>query len=201
MSDDTNPTTATPLTAQQRFDQTLAELRPRQRKFVLEYLRDLNGTRAAIRAGYAEASAASQASDILRTPKVAAAVGAGLELQTMPAEEILARLTQHARGNVSAFLDIDASGALQGFRFGDETPVHLLKKVSVTERTIKDVTERTTTIELYDAQAALFKLGEHYKLWGKTPDFWKLIDLTTLSPDALERIAQGEDPLAVLLGK
>ncbi len=38
--------------------------------FVFEYLRDFNGTQAAIRAGYEEASAASQAWKLLRRPEI-----------------------------------------------------------------------------------------------------------------------------------
>ncbi|WP_312281894.1 terminase small subunit [Oscillibacter sp.] len=38
--------------------------------FVFEYLRDFNGTQAAIRAGYEETSAASQAWKLLRRPEI-----------------------------------------------------------------------------------------------------------------------------------
>ena len=47
-------------------------LKPRERAFVREYLHDLNGTQAAIRIGYSEKSAASQASRLLRKPEVKA---------------------------------------------------------------------------------------------------------------------------------
>lgn len=50
------------------------KLTPRQGAFVREYLVDLNGTQAALRAGYAAASAASQASELLRVPKIAKAI-------------------------------------------------------------------------------------------------------------------------------
>lgn len=46
------------------------KLKPRERTFVREYMRDLNGTQAAIRAGYSEKSAASQASRLLRKSEV-----------------------------------------------------------------------------------------------------------------------------------
>lgn len=47
-------------------------LKPRERHFVREYLVDLNGTQAAIRAGYSEKTAASQASRLLRKPEIRA---------------------------------------------------------------------------------------------------------------------------------
>lgn len=45
-------------------------LNPRQERFALEYLKDGNGTKAAIRAGYAASSAAVQASRLLNTETV-----------------------------------------------------------------------------------------------------------------------------------
>lgn len=45
-------------------------LTPKQKRFVLEYLKDSNGKQSAIRAGYAPKSAEVQASELLRLPKV-----------------------------------------------------------------------------------------------------------------------------------
>ena len=51
-------------------------LNPKQTKFVLEYLKDLNATQAAIRAGYSVRTAGSQAHDLLKKPEIADAIGA-----------------------------------------------------------------------------------------------------------------------------
>lgn len=48
----------------------------RHQRFVDEYLIDLNGTQAAIRAGYSANSAAEQAYDLLRKPQIKAAIEA-----------------------------------------------------------------------------------------------------------------------------
>lgn len=48
------------------------KLTARERAFVRQYLVDLNGTQAAIRVGYSEKTAASQASRLLRKPDVQA---------------------------------------------------------------------------------------------------------------------------------
>lgn len=54
----------------------MAELEnEKHEKFCQEYLVDLNGTQAAIRAGYGKRSAASQASTLLRNPNILARVG------------------------------------------------------------------------------------------------------------------------------
>lgn len=61
----------------------LDEDQPQQGLFVREYCKDLNGTQAAIRAGYSVDSAASQASDLLRKPdtqEVSASVSASILL-------------------------------------------------------------------------------------------------------------------------
>ena len=46
-------------------------LTPKQRRFVTEYLVDLNGTQAAVQAGYSRSGAHVTASKLLRNPKVA----------------------------------------------------------------------------------------------------------------------------------
>ena len=56
-----------------------SELLPRQQRFVDEYVKDLNGSRAAERAGYSEGqSARVTATKIMRRPKVQAAISDAL---------------------------------------------------------------------------------------------------------------------------
>lgn len=52
-------------------------LEPRQRRFVAEYLKDLNATQAAIRAGYSKRTAKQQGQRLLTKADVRAAVEAG----------------------------------------------------------------------------------------------------------------------------
>lgn len=49
-------------------------LNDKQKRFVFEYVKDFNATQSAIRAGYSEASAATQAHDLLRNPKIVKAL-------------------------------------------------------------------------------------------------------------------------------
>ncbi|WP_343711896.1 terminase small subunit [Inquilinus sp.] len=51
-------------------------LTPKERRFIDEYLVDLNGAQAAIRAGYSERRAKQTASELLDKPEVAAAIEA-----------------------------------------------------------------------------------------------------------------------------
>lgn len=53
----------------------MAELKNKKRElFCKEYIVDLNGTQAAIRAGYSEKTAGSQAYDLLKKPEISARV-------------------------------------------------------------------------------------------------------------------------------
>ena len=55
-------------------DNPLKALSPRVRRFISEYLKDLNGTRAAMRAGYARSGARALASKMLSNVVVARAI-------------------------------------------------------------------------------------------------------------------------------
>lgn len=71
---------------------TQDRLTAKQRRFVQEYAIDLNGTQAAIRAGYSPKTARSIASENLQRPAVKAATQTALRAN----EELLQRLTAMA---------------------------------------------------------------------------------------------------------
>jgi hypothetical protein len=75
----------------------------------------------------------------------------------MPADEVLARLAEQARGTMAAFLKTNADGEPTGFNLGPDTPPHLIKKVSFTDKGV--------AFELYDAQAALVQIGKVHGLF------------------------------------
>lgn len=63
----------------------MANLTPKQQRFVEEYLIDLNATQSAIRAGYSEKTADSIGLQLLRKTQVAEAIaGAKAERSTNP---------------------------------------------------------------------------------------------------------------------
>ena len=87
----------------------MAELNQRQEMFCREYIKDLNGTQAAIRAGYSEKTANRIASELLTKPDVQARV---MELQSVRVEEVridanyvLKRLIEIDEMDVSDILD------------------------------------------------------------------------------------------------
>lgn len=64
----------------------MAKLTPRQKTFVAEYLVDLNGTQAAIRAGYSKRTANEQAARLLANVSVATAVQKGMDKRAQRTE-------------------------------------------------------------------------------------------------------------------
>ena len=135
---------------QRAFDDALAALPPKRRKFVLEYLHDLHGQNAAIRAGYSAETARSQASRMLTFVDIAHAVTLGMQLCAMPADEVLARIADHARGSMSDFLD--EAGDIDLSRARARGKLHLVKS--------RSVSKEGERIELYDGQAALALLAK-----------------------------------------
>lgn len=79
-------------------------LTPKERVFVDEYLVDLNGTQAAIRAGYASKSARVTASQLLTKPNIQAAVQQAFAARSartkVTADDVVTRLAQIGFGDV-----------------------------------------------------------------------------------------------------
>ena len=82
---------------------------PKQALFVAEYLKDLNATQAALRAGYAKSTAEAQASRLLGVVGIREAVEAGrakqLEAAGLSAERNLRELAAIAYSDTRTFFD------------------------------------------------------------------------------------------------
>lgn len=146
----------------------LPKLNKRHQLWLDEYfLCGLNQTEAARRAEYSQPHVAG--SRIAKRADVKAHIKARLKESAMSSEEVLYRLTRHASGSIGDVLE---------WREGDEPVISLnaardagvldlVKKVKVvTVHKGEDGTEvLKTTVELYDAQAALDKLGKVHGLF------------------------------------
>ena len=101
------------------------KLTPLQRRFVDEYAIDLNGTQAAIRAGYSPKTARSIASENLTRPAVRATIRTALQKQQGPPHARLAELT------TIAFADPRDDKSVRCSTRTDPTTGHTRKVVSV----------------------------------------------------------------------
>lgn len=100
----------------------MAELTPKQKMFVKEYLCDLNATQAAIRAGYSEKTAEVIGFENLRKPKIAAAIQLAMnersEKVELDAQWVLERLKEVAERCMQAVPVLDREGNETGeYRF------------------------------------------------------------------------------------
>lgn len=90
------------------------DLTPKQERFVREYLVDLNGTQAAIRAGYSKHTAHVIATENLRKPKIALKVAEAMAQRAasteLTAEWIVERLVENANRAMEAEPVRDAMG-------------------------------------------------------------------------------------------
>lgn len=149
-------------------------LTDKQRAFVVEYLVDLNATAAAKRAGYSPESARVIGPENLTKPDIRAAVDAHLEERAMGAGEALARLADMARASIGDFVVIRDGKAVIDLSQADRLPMHLIRRLKITEQRYSDTVESVKTeLELHDPKDALVQL---LKISGAYTD---KIDITT----------------------
>lgn len=200
-------------------------LKGKQKAFVDHYLANgFNATKAALAAGYSEKTARSIGQENLTKPDIAAAIRQAFTDRAMPGDEVLIRLAEHARGTMEDFLFIGMEDIVINRTITVQTkpdrklgPVietteetetvqrpiaridlqqaaergklHLVKKYSLSK-------DGAVSLELYDAQAALGKLGENQRLFGKNVNI--NIDMSDFTDDELEQVLSGKDPLTIL---
>lgn len=141
-----------------------AHLRPKQQRFVDEYVVDHNATQAAIRAGYSARSAETNGNRMLRNAQVAAAVKAAKADQRvrteLTADKVIAELRK------IAFLDprkaFNADGSLKAFHELDEDTAAGVVSLEVRNSSGNDgEVVRTARIKFSDKRPALVDLGRH----------------------------------------
>lgn len=80
------------------------KLTTNQRRFVEEYCKDFNATRAAIAAGYSEKTASVTGHENLRKPNIAKAISERLDQLSLTAEELTKKTADIARGNLAEYM-------------------------------------------------------------------------------------------------
>lgn len=152
-------------------DSALDTLNPRQRAFVAEYLVDLNGTQAAIRAGYAENSAAETASESLRQSNIANAIAQGkahrLAAVNITAESVLSEMNALAASNVKHYVVSD-EGQVE---LAPGAPPNAMAAIQSIKRKTRVETrgtgENAVTTRYYDVEIRLWDKPGSLKLMGR----------------------------------
>lgn len=147
------------------------KLNAKQQQFVLEYLRTFNATKAAIAAGYSEASAYSQGSRLLKNAEVTAELERVYRENTMSALEVLHHLTEIARGDFADLVDYrgvpDMESAVAA---GKSNLIKRVKQKTTLTANDKDGNGSDifeTEVEAYDRLKALELLAKYHDLINK----------------------------------
>lgn len=143
-------------------------LTPKQQRFVEEYLVDLNGTQACIRAGYSAKGASVQACRLLANAKVQDAIQAGRDALSrrteITADRVLKELAKIGFANMADFVD----------NLGDISELDRDLAAAIAEVVVDEYVEgkgedarpvKRTRIKLLDKRAALVDLGKYLGLF------------------------------------
>lgn len=166
----------------------MVELTDKQRKFVSEYLVDLNATQAAIRAGYSAKTADRIGPELLGKTCVREAVEAAQKRREKRTEitqdRVLNELARVAFGNSRAVMSWGPGGLV--LRNSDELTEDEAALVSeVRETTTKD--GGSMALKTHDKMKALELLGKHLGMFDKKPE-----ELEGGEPTAIEvRVVSG----------
>jgi phage terminase small subunit len=141
-------------------------LTTRERLFIAEYLIDLNGTQAAIRAGYSVNGASQRASALLAIGKIRAAVDAALDERFEDLELTRKQVIRELRR-------VGLSDMRRVAKW-DGTSLTLKNSGDITDDAAASVSEVSETkdgfkIKLHPKLPALVKLAEHVGV-GRAPD-------------------------------
>lgn len=148
-------------------------LTPKQQAFIDAYLvNGFNATQAAITAKYSRKTARSIGYENLTKPHIRAVIDASLKAYSMGPEEVLSRLTAHARGDIGDVWNEKKGGVdwSKARRLGVTSLIKRVKRRTRRETvTVDDELVTVDTIEeeieFHDAQAALVQLGKAHGLF------------------------------------
>jgi phage terminase small subunit len=161
----------------------MKKLEPRQRLFVLEYLRDLNATQAAIRAGYSKKTARSQAADNLTKPNIKREIDKAIKKRSqrteITADMVLNELSIIAFSDLKNHIEInDDTGAMRAKEFR-EMPGNSSRALEMIreDRMIREdskgndsIINEKVTFKLHSKTAALEMLAKHLGLYERDND-------------------------------
>ena len=144
---------------------TSANAAARFETFCQEYLKDLNGTQAAIRAGYNPNSANEQAARLLAKDSIKARIeelkSARVERVRVSQDDVLSELLAVMRSNIDNYTIDPATGKV---KLIDGAPRDAMRAVSSVKRKVRRVIDRSDP----DNPVPLEVEDVEYKLWDKT---------------------------------
>lgn len=143
----------------------------KQKRFVDEYLLDLNATQAAIRAGYSPKTANEQGARLLANVSISTAVAIALAERSkrtgINADRIIQELAKLAFVNPTDVINME-SASIKSDASRDDTAAIASVKVKMTQSDDGYIMERE--VKTYDKIRALELLGKHVGLYTDKQD-------------------------------
>lgn len=144
----------------------MAKLTDKQRRFVEEYLIDLNATQAAIRAGYSVETANEQGSQNLAKLSIKREIEKAMAERSrrtgITQDRVLNELAKIAFANAKDILDFKTATVKED---ASEEDLACIQSVKVKTQTSAKGTMEERQVALYDKKAALELLGKHLGLF------------------------------------
>lgn len=172
-----------------------------QAKFLKEYLKHGNATKAALSAGYSEASAYSQGHDLLKHPEIKKSVEKAFTKLEISAENVLAELAKLAFSNMGDYVAPNADGTqlVPDFSALTRDQMACIQEIKVDESAGgagdgKRERVQRTTFKLADKGLNLERLGRHLKL------FTDKIELSA-ADEIIRKLVEGRKRLTKQDGK
>lgn len=164
-------------------------LTPKQRRFVTEYLVDLNGTAAARRAGYSVKTASELATKLKRTPKVAQAIADELaERSGVTRAFVVDELAKVARANAGDYFEWGPGGVV--VKSSADLTDDQKAAVAEISQTVTE-TGGTVRVKLHDKIAALEKLGKVLGLFNDNGGAVNATRIIINLPEGADRVLYG----------
>lgn len=161
------------MTAKKNIVKEPPKLSPRQERFCQEYLKDLNGMQAALRAGYAQASARSQASDLLTRPHIQteiARLNAERSKRTgITTDWVLNRLREIASVDLGEMFN--KTGGMKDIHDIPKSVRRSMAGIETVEMfSWGEHVGNTKKVKLNDKVRALELIGKHLAMWNEKPE-------------------------------
>ena len=179
--------------------QPKVELTAKQKRFCEEYLIDLNGAQAAIRAGYSETSAKQIAAENMTKPYLRDHIQLLAEERSkrteITSDNVLKEIAKLGFSDIRQIFTDD--GALRGVTEFDNDIAAAVQSVEVVttyngeeDDNGRKVPQHTHKIKLADKKGALELLGKHLKLFTDKVEHSGSIDLSGKSDSELQAIIE-----------
>lgn len=166
----------------------MSKFTPKQKRFVEEYLIDLNATQAAIRAGYSPDTAKDIGCQNLAKLNISAAIAKAVAERSkrtgVNQDRVIVELARVAFANIADVVDQKSEKIKKDISSDDAAAIQSIKVKTIPTKDGGKIVE--LEVRLYDKIRALELLGKHLGMWNDKMSLSLNIPQFISGEDALE---------------